>query len=313
MPADVSSRIENWNQYNSDLIDRGRIDLWVSDDVLQSWSSSEYSGQGRPRLYGDSCIETALTLCCLFTLTLRGAQGFLLSLFRMCGIDLPVPNYTTLCRRRKSLDIDILVQKARRIKGRIVLAVDATGLKVYGEGEWKTRVHGKDRRRTWRKVHLATDINSFQVLSVETTASNKNDGKTFPTLMKDVKGKVGRVLGDAAYMSKKCFDVIASRGGEAVIDIHENTAIAQGPSPGLRQRNRIVREMRACEDKKDWKRKSGYHRRSLVETQMYRLKQLFGAKLSSRKLENQRVEVRIRVKALNRMTAIGMPRRCSVT
>ena len=78
-------------------------------------------------------------------------------------IKLPVPNYTIMCRRRKLLNVSLITDQMRKKKGTIDLVVDATGLKVYGEGEWKVRTHGKGKRRTWRKLHIAMNPNNFQI------------------------------------------------------------------------------------------------------------------------------------------------------
>ena len=310
MRSSVSYRIKNWSKYNKALVRRGDIQLWISDDVLAAWHAPKREGFGRPQIYSDQCILLALTLQAVFGLTLRMTQGFLSSIVTLMGLKLPVPDYTVMCRRRRFLEVDLLVDKARKSKRAIDVVVDATGLKVYGEGEWKMRVHGKGKRRTWRKFHLAMDTDSFQIVGEKLSTSERTEGEIFPELLQqtDAAGKLGKVYADAAYRGKKCFDAVAKRGGEAIIDVPEGMSLASETSLGLRQRNRIMRTVWASGGKKQWREKSGYHRRSLVETQISRWKKIFGGTLSSRKLTNQRIEARIKAMILNQLTALGMPK-----
>ena len=307
MRRSVSYRVRNWSKYNKALVRRGDIQLWISDDVLAAWHAPKREGFGRPQIYSDQCILLALTLQALFSLTLRMTQGFLGSLLALMRLRLPVPDYTSMCRRRQDLDVSFIIDKIRAKKGAVDLVVDATGLKVYGEGEWKVRVHGKGKRRTWCKLHLAMDADNFQIRAMELTASKVSEGNCLPVLAEQV-GEMGDVYADAAYMSQECFDIIADKGGRAVIDVKEGTALARETSRGLRQRNRLLRETWASGGKKRWLERSGYHRRSLIETQIGRWKKMLGGTLSSRKMTNQKIEARIKAMILNQLTALGMPK-----
>ena len=146
----------------------------INEDVIAHWQAPFEKKNGRPLLYSDQCIEVILTIGYLFGLSLRSTQGFLEGLISIMRLDLPVPHFTRLCRRSKSLKVNYRVKRHR---GSIDLLIDSTGLKIYGEGEWKTRVHGKSKRRGWKKVHLAVNPKNFQIVSMELTESNKVDGK----------------------------------------------------------------------------------------------------------------------------------------
>lgn len=307
MRNSISYRVRNWSKYNKVLVRRGDIQLWISNDVLAAWHVPKREGFGRPQIYSDQSILLALTLQALFSLTLRMTQGFLGWLIALMQLTLPVPDYTSMCRRRRHLDVSLIVDKIRAQKGAVDLVVDATGLKVYGEGEWKVRLHGKGKRRTWRKLHLAMDADNFQIRAMELTGSNVFGGNCFPALVERV-GELGDVSADAAYMSQECFDSIANKGGRAVIDVKEGTVFARETSSGLRWRNRLLRETWASGGKKRWRERGGYHCRSLIETQMGRWKKMLGGTLSSRKLTNQRIEARIKAMILNQLTALGMPK-----
>lgn len=304
----VAYKIRNWKHYNRALINRGNLTLWVSEDAIQSWyaASPKAPVPGRPFTYSDVCIELALTLRTLFRFPLRATQGFLEGLIQLMKLDLKVPCYSQLSRRAGELRI-ALPQK-RKKSGNIDLVIDSTGLKVYGEGEWKMRTHGKQKRRTWRKYHVAVNPDTHEVVAVELTESNVHDCRVVKDLLKNLK-TVGKSYADGAYTHPQALDAIAAVGGTAVIPIRTGTCIKKGEvSPGIQQRNQLIRDKRNAGGKQAWKKVSGYHRRSLVETHMFRLKTILGGHLQSRNFENQKIEARIRGSILNRMTALGMPK-----
>jgi DDE family transposase len=152
-------RIRNWKQYNDSLVRRGSLTLWVEQETLQAWRYQGPSQRGAQFQFSDLAIECLLTLRAVYHLTLRGTEGFAHSLFGLMGVDLPVPDYTTLCRRAATVRITL----PKRAEGPLHLVLDSTGLKVYGEGEWKVRQHGYSKRRTWLKLHLAVDPQTHEI------------------------------------------------------------------------------------------------------------------------------------------------------
>jgi hypothetical protein len=188
------------------------------------------------------------------------------------------------------------------------VVIDSTGLKVFGEGEWKVRKHGYSKRRTWRKIHLAIDEDSQGIEAMELTSNNVADSEVLPDLLEQVENPLDQVSADGAYDTHECYDLAAKRGAKVAIPPRCNAKIkkyANNKSPPL-VRDENIRAIRK-HGLKQWKRQSGYHRRSLAETAMYRLKTIFGGQLSSRKFENQFVEAVIKCRALNLMTGLGMP------
>ena len=146
MSSSVAYKIKNWSQYNKALVNRGNVTVWLNEDTRQGWNPQlPQTLRGRPYQYSDLAIECALTFKSLFHLPLRATQGFLQSLMCMLKLDLVVPDYTTLCRRAKDLSIDL--KKSIRPSQAIDIVIDSTGLKIYGEGEWKMRIHGKQKPR----------------------------------------------------------------------------------------------------------------------------------------------------------------------
>ncbi len=300
-------KINNWAKYNRSLINRGNLTLWFCDDVQVNWYAKPEKDRrrGRPNIYSQKCIEVALTLRSLFRFPLRATQGFLGGLFQLLDIQLKVPHYSQLSRRAAGLKVQFYSQKSKEKPTDLV--VDSTGLKIYGEGEWKMRIHGKQKRRTWRKLHLAINPDGMEVVALELTEANVHDDSVMPKLLQN-QTLAGDVFGDGAYVSKSCFDAIAATGAGANIALRTGTGLVKnGPSPGQLLRNQLVQEIRNAGGKTQWKKTSGYHKRSLVETGMFRFKTILGGRLSSRLFANQVSEAKIKVLILNRMTALGMP------
>jgi len=299
----MSDTIE-WSRYNSTLVDRGKLTLWVPQDLTEDWYCKDESS----RTYADRAIEVLSILRFKFGLTLRETEGFARSIFEWMGLQLDIPSYSTLCRRLGSLNL-ILWQEIHS-NDRIHIVVDATGLKVHGEGEWKVRIHGVAKRRTWRKLHLAVDEANNRILGVVLTTNDFKDNEVLPVLMNQIDPKnVSRVTGDGAYDDKKCFAWAEENKVKAVFPPRRGAKTRQhGNSKNKpKMRDILVRGIRKL-GRSTWKKRVKYHRRSIAETAMYRFKALFGDHLQSRKFENQWAEVLIKVNILNQMKT---PRTCS--
>lgn len=144
-------RLRNWGEYNRALVQRGSLTLWITEDVLQTWHPTAPEGRrGHPRTYTDTAIETMATVQEIYHLGLRQTEGLLQSLGEILRLEVAIPDYSTLSRRRAALEITL---PRTRGKEALHVVVDSTGVKVFGEGEWKVRQHGYTYRRTWRKVH----------------------------------------------------------------------------------------------------------------------------------------------------------------
>jgi len=214
-------------------------------------------------------------------------------------------DYTTLCRRSKELDVKLPHQSRGKP---LHIVVDSTGLKVYGEGEWKVRQHGYTKRRTWRKLHLAVDESSGQIEAVVVTTNGTDDGDVLGDLLDQVGEQIKQVSADGLYDKRKCYKVIGKRNVVAAIPPRKGARIWQhgnrGKGPLARDEN--LRRIRGV-GRNRWKQEVGYHRRSLAETTFYRIKTIFGDRLSARGFKAQICEMLIKCAALNRMTHVGMP------
>jgi len=295
-------RVKNWSQYNRSLIDRGNITVWFSQDAIDGWSSSrKHSGRGRPEEYSDAAIECCLVIRSLFHLPLRATQGFIEGMIHLLGLDIKAPDYTLLCKRAFSLKVEL---RSLPSKEPINIVVDSTGLKIYGEGEWKMRCHGKSKRRSWRKLHLAINPDSHEIVGCELTDHKTHDCDKINDILPNQ--PLGEVCADGAYDNQKSYDAIVARGGVPLIPPRSGAAKNSAPSPGMVMRNHNIEACWAI-GRDNWKKGSNYHQRSLAETSMFRFKTIFGPRLSSRKGGNQIAEALIKSQILNRMTHFGMP------
>jgi hypothetical protein len=296
-------RIRNWSQYNKALCHRGSITFWFDEDAIESWLNNQKSGKrGKPRTYGDPCVECMLVLKSVYHLPQRATYGLVCSLLELMELDLPVPHPTILSRRTSSLCVSLPRQSSGKP---LHVLVDATGLKVYGEGEWKVRVHGVSKRRTWRKLHIAIDSETGEILAEVSTTSNVSDKEVLPILLEQIVEPIAQLTGDGGYDYTTCYEAIAAVKARAVIP-PRRTGRLHPEDERLRARDKNLRSIKKVGRKK-WKKQSHYHRRSLVETGMMRQKTIFGSSLSSRRFLNQATEMKVRCAALNKMTQLGMP------
>lgn len=318
MNTQKTAKKRDWAAYNKAAIQRGSLELWIDADALSQWyAPPPTEGRlGRPRFYSDAAIEMLLTVRAVFRLNLRATVGFAEWLLKQLHIDLPVPCFATLSNRAKTLAVALNPAPGEK---RIVV-LDSTGLKVYGEGEWKVRQHGVSKRRDWRKLHLAIDADTHEVVACELTDSETDDGSQAEPLLDaavadavaagvPAKKAIDIVSADGAYDSRKVHDAIAKHGAAAVIPprrnakiwVHGNSKIGRaGPHP----RDEALRMIRR-RGRDHWARASGYTRRSMAETGVGRHKRIMGPELSSRLMETQRTEAKIKCKALNKMARLG--------
>lgn len=305
-------RIKNWSQYNKSLIQRGSINLWISDDVISKWKSDKHTcKKGRPEVYSDEAILCALIVRTVYHLPLRALQGFLFSMIVLLLPDLPIPSYSQICRRAKNLGRDIEKLSQKRPKD---IVFDSTGLKVYGEGEWKVRQHGVSKRRTWRKLHIGLDPQSNEIILGELTSNGtgSGDGTVGKRLIEKLPKGVKRIIGDGGYDGLEFRQEGDKKGAEVIVPPPKDAVVQLGTKdPAVENRNNALFEIQGLgggdDGRKCWKILKCYHIRSLVETAMYRIKQLTGEKLRSRSFERQCVEADIKCLIVNKMTRLGMP------
>lgn len=299
-------RVRNWSEYDKALVQRGSITLWIADDIETNWHYTGEKQRGSQFEYSDQAITIMLTVKNVFHLPNRATEGFVRSVFEMLKVSLSVPDHTTLSRRAKGLKV-VLPKKAN---DHIDIVMDSTGLKVYGEGEWKMRTHGKSKRRTWRKLHIGADPASGEIEAVALTENSVSDAEMVEPMLRQIEQPIDRFAADGIYDQRKVYDALNQQAPQAKVLIppRKNARIWQhGNSKAERlKRDENLRAVRKL-GRNTWKDNSGYHVRSLAETTMYRFKTIFGDRLSARLLETQTTQVLICCAALNCMTHLGMP------
>ena len=290
-------RIRNWSKYNAGLKLRGSITFWLSTDAVEEWLKNEKTGKrGASATYSDTAIATMSTIKSVFSLAGRQSEGFVKSVFELMNLDLPVPDHSTVSRRLGNLEIKLPVNKSKSLRHALEgiavakqrrqspdCVVDSTGVKVYGEGEWKTRQHGICKRNSanaqtaarrlesfafvWRKLHLGIDESTGEIISAVVTTNDYHDSQVLEDILNGVEDEISQVSADGAYDTNDCYGEITHRQARAAIPPRKNAKIQQHgncqAAPLQRDENlRAIRQM----GRKKWKRDSNYHRRSLAET-----------------------------------------------
>lgn len=299
-PEPARYRTTNWKSYNDALRRRGSLLIWLDKDM--TWLANRAGRPGCPPVFSDAAIQFCLMVKVLFGLPLRQTTGMVASILKMAGLDWPVPDFSTLSRRQKTLAVQI---SSRRAPGPLNLLVDSTGIKFLGDGEWLARKHGTHRRRQYRKVHLAMDTATGDIRAVEFTSSRDGDSPVLPDLLDQIPPdeQIGTVIGDGAFDTRRCHTAILDRGGTAVIPIRKNGRLWKEDCPAACARNDILRATRRF-GRANWKQWSGYHARSRIEARMRCLKS-FGERIASRDPDRQTAEVHIRIALMNRFNALG--------
>jgi hypothetical protein len=299
-------RVQNWAEYDKALVERGSITVWMSDDFEKTWCYAGPSKRGGQFDYSEQAIKIMLTVENVFHLSNRAAEGFVRSLFTLLKVSLSTPDHTTLSRRGKTLKVKL----PKKVSGHINIVMDSTGLKIYGEGEWKVRTHGKSKRRTWRKLHLGVEPESGEIQAAKLTEAKVSDDAMAAPLLKQIDQPIDKLAADGAYDKRKVYDSLNELAPNArvLIPPRKNARIWQHANTKSERlkRDENLRYIRK-HGRKAWKNDADYHIRSLAETAMFRIKTIFGDKLSARLMETQMTQALIRCAALNTMTHLGMP------
>ena len=301
--AKLQYRIRNWAEYEAGLKRRGDLTVWLSTSVLHAWRAPANGKPGGQRKYADVAIEAALTIRMVFHLPLRQTEGFLRGLAEMLDIGLPIPDHTTLSRRLKKLD---KIQFRGLASDRpIHLLIDSTGLGIH-----VGHMQNPPRYRAWRKLHLAVDADTGEIIASDLTARRTHDCTPVPGLLEQIADPIASVSADGAYDKRAVYEAAHGRGeGRAVrvlIPPRRNARLSPRPSAALQERDLNIHSIREL-GRREWYTQSGYSKRSMVENTMYRYKTIIGRSMRSRSLDGQEIEVRLASKILNTMITLGMP------
>src|SRR5437763_840981 len=306
-------KVTNWPAYDASLRQRGSLTIWFSDEAITSWRAEPRTTRGGQPWYSELAILTALTLRAVFRLAYRQTEGLIGSLMRLLGLDLPVPDHTTLSRRAETLEVPRPRSGSRSDYGReaapVHLLVDSTGLKLCGPGEWLIEKHGTKTRRAWRKLHLGVDANTSQIVASTLTTHDVDDGSQVGPLLDQVAEPVVSFTGDGAYDQDGVYASVAERHPEAEVIVPPRaTAVpSQTAESEPTPRDRHLQHI-ADHGHMAWQTASGYTKRAKAEAAIARWKQVIGDRLRAQTEERRATEVDVAVYVLNRMQDLGRPK-----
>ena len=299
-------RVTNWPAYEAGLRRRGDLTFWLDEKALAGWQAPRRSTPGGQPRYSDLAIELVLTLRLVFHLALRQAEAFSRSVLRLLGLELGVPDHTTLSRRGRAFAGR--QPRVARHDGPVHLMLDSTGLQLFGQGEWDAQKHGRTRRQ-WRKLHLAVDAGTGEIAAHVLTEGHADDAAQAPGLLEQAEGSVVTVTADGAYDSDAVYQAVIRRHGPSPDVVIPPRASAVASTDDLAAQTPRDRNIRLIAEKgrMAWQKVTGYGRRSLVETAIGRYKHLIGPKLRARTLPGQQGEAALAVAMLNRMIRTAKP------
>ena len=306
-------RVTNWAEYDAGLRARGSLTVWFTPEAVAAWKAEARAGRGGQPRFSALAIATALTLRAVFRLALRQTEGMIGSLIRLLGLDLAVPDHTTLSRRAATLEVP-RPRSGSRTEARhgaepVHLLVDSTGLKLCGPSEWLIEKHGTRTRRSWRKLHLGLDANTGQIVASVLTDHDGDDGSQTGPLLDQVTGSLASFTGDGAYDQEGVYTSVGERHPAAAVIVPPRaTAVpSKAAESEPTQRDRHLQLM-AERGRMAWQKASGYVKRARAETAISRYKRVIGDGLRSRTDERRATEVKVAVQVLNRMLELGRPK-----
>jgi Transposase DDE domain len=297
-------RVTNWAEYDAGLRARGSLTVWFTPEAVTAWAAAPRTTRGGQPSYSDLAIATTLTLRAVFRLALRQTEGLIGSVLQLLGLDLPVPDHSTLSRRAETLE----VPRPKAGSEPVHLLVDSTGLKFCGPGEWLVEKHGTKRRRSWKKLHLATDADTGRIVASVLTDKDADDGSQVGPLLGQIDGSVASFTGDGAYDRDDVYAEVAARHPDAAVIVPPRASAVPSDMAETTptQRDAHLRCI-AERGRMGWQRASGYNWRALVEADISRWKRVIGDGLRSQTEGRQASEVAIAADVLNRMLELGRP------
>jgi hypothetical protein len=285
---------------------RGSLTIWFTGEAIAAWRAAPRTSPGGQARYSDLAIGTSLILRAVFHQPRRQTEGLVGSLLGLMGLDLPVPDHSTLSWRARMLAV---APQARAPSGPVHLLVDSTGVKLSGPGEGLVEKHGTKRRRAWwRKLQLAVDAKTGTIVASTLTSKEVDDAAELESLLDQVEEPLAAIVADGAYDQDRVYDAVAEHSAEAVVVVppRSTAVLSASAETDPTQRDRHIQAI-AEQGRMGWQKTSGYHARAGAEGTMSRYKRIIGDTLRSHTRPAQETESRIAVAVLNRMLDLGRP------
>jgi hypothetical protein len=297
--------VTNWPEYDAALRQRGSLIVWFTDEAIAAWKAQPRATPGGQPWYSALAITTALTMRAIFRLALRQTEGLIGSVVALLGLDLLVPDHTTLSRRSRTLKPPT---RCRSGTGPLHLLVDSTGLKLGGAGEWLVEKHGTSRRRSWRKLHIGIDAGSGEIVATELTTKDIDDAERTGALLDQIAHPITSFTADGAYDQDRVFDAVTARHPNAAVIVppRSTATLSASVETAPTQRDQHIQEI-IKRGRMGWQKSSAYNLRAKVEAAIGRFKRVIGDTLRSRTDETEATEIAIAVAASNRMLELGIP------
>src|SRR4051794_28639320 len=311
-------KVTNWREYDESLRRRGSLTVWFSDEAVEGWEAERRTSRGGQPAYSDLAILTALTFKAVFRLAYRQTEGLIGSVIGLLGLDLAVPDHSTLCRRAATLEGPRPTPRGAGAGDDaggagggaepLHLLVGRTGLKLYGAGEWLVEKHGAKRRRSWRKMHLGVDADTGRIVAATLTDRDEDDAAQVGPLLDQVAEPVASVTADGAFDQDRVYADVAERHpGADVIVPPRSTAVPSATAETVpTQRDRHL-QLIAEKGRMGWQKATGYNARARAEAAISRYKRVIGDGLRSHTDERRATEVDVAVHVLNHMLELGRP------
>jgi hypothetical protein len=304
-------KVTNWPAYEAGLRRRGSLTVWFTDEAVEAWAAEPRTTRGGQPWYSPLAILTALTLRAVFRLAFRQTEGLIGSVVRLLGLDLAVPDHTTLSRRAEALEVPRPKPSGGGAGGDaepLHLLVDSTGLKLVGAGEWLVEKHGTRRRRSWKKLHLGVDAGTGRIVAAALTDHDVDDASQVGPLLDRIPDPIASFTGDGAYDQDSVYGELAERHPDAAVVVPPRaTAVCSDTAEATPTRRDRHLRLIAEKGRMGWQKAAGYNRRARAEAAVGRFKRVIGDGLRSRTDRRRVTEVDVAVHVLNRMLELGRP------
>jgi hypothetical protein len=297
-------RVTNWPDYDAALRQRGSPTVWFTEEAIAAWRAEPRTTRGGQPRYSALAIATGMTLRAVFRLALRQTKGLIGSIIRLLGLDLAIPDHSTLSRWAETLAIVRTLSNAEPAH----LSVDSTGLKLSGAGEWLVEKHGTNRRRSWRKLHIGVDADTGQIVAAALITNGVDDGSQVGPLLDQIDRPVAAFTGDGAYDQEGVYGEVAASHPDALVIVPpRSSAVPSETAETAPTRRDRHLQLIAERGRMGWQKASSYNWRALVEAGIGRWKRVIGDALRSRTGARQATEAAVAVNVLNRILEMGCP------